>query len=461
MTNPKRRTLPAVVAGALGIGAFAAFAGAAPTDLQQQVNELQAKVQAMEAQKAPQTAQINATIASVLADAEQHSKLLANVAGPGAGHDDQGFYVRGDGFEIRPGVVLDFRYALDYRKDSKHAGTNNSTEDGFEVNRIRLTLAGFAVDENLTYFFQWDGGDINGGTGLLDATVWYRLKDTNISIFGGQFKDPFSQEANVKEQNQLCVDRSLTQQLIGNPDGVGSRIQGLGLMLGGDDAIHAQVMYHDGFGSANTSFVNGGVNWGVAARVDFKAMGKWADYGDLSARNTAENLLVIGAGGDITQGDNFTAYHFTVDAQYEMPKTLALYGGFLGLYTDNRNAAGTKNTFDWGFVVQAGYAIDQTWEPFARFDWTHFDQTQANGKKNTYEITAGINAYLNRAAKVSVDVTWLPKGTSGGAPYQDILGGTSKTELLVRGQFQLVIYFEHPLPWRATAPATAVLKFGT
>ena len=57
MTNRKRRILPAVVAGALSMGAAAAFAADNnQQDLQNQVKALEAKVASLEGKQSAQTA---------------------------------------------------------------------------------------------------------------------------------------------------------------------------------------------------------------------------------------------------------------------------------------------------------------------------------------------------------------------------------------------------------------------
>jgi len=442
MTSFKRRTLPAVVAGTLAMGAAVASADQSQQALQAELQTLQAKVAAMEAAQKPRTAEVTATIDAVLKDADRHTQKLAQMA-TSTGHDEAGFTISADNFRLNASAGMQFRYVANHGTDRKN-GDGNDTPNGFEITRARLMLSGHAFDPKMTFAFQWDAGDLTGGTALLDAIVKYEFAD-QWAVKMGQFVDPVYHENLVSGFNQLAAERSLLTQLIGAPSGVGSRVQGVSLLYGAQaDQLHAEVAFTDGFNSANTNFTDGGQNFGIAARAEYKMSGAWADYADMSARSTGkgDDLLVIGAGGDITQGNNLTAYRFTADVQYEMQKQLAVYAAFLGQYADPRNAAGDDSSFNWGFVAQAGYAIDR-FEPFARADYTHFENDQANGENNVWELTVGVNYYpfptMGNKAKFTLDLTWLPNGSPVAAPYQNILGGSDESELILRGQVQLVL----------------------
>jgi len=439
MTNPKRRTLPAVVAGALGMGAaVAAWAQPSQQDLMTQVNELQAKVASLENQQAAKAAEVQATVASVLRDADTHSLAMT---GGSAGHGEgPGFnIVQGDfSLNIQPG--MQFRFVANYGDERKH-GEDGEFDTGYEVTRARLALSGMAWDPALTYYFQWDMGDINGGVSLLDACVRYQIAD-QFALQSGQFKDFYYHEWSVGDFELLGSTRSLANGLIGVPEGSGGRIQGSSLWYGTDrDAIHAAVAIHDGLGSGNTDYADTVFQWGVTGRVEWKMMGEWKDYSDFTARMTKTDLLVLGAGVDCAQGDNFTGYKFAIDGQFETAN-LSLFGAILGRYIDPRNVANDDSSTDWGFVVQAGYAFGPQWEIFGRVDMTIYDTETAFDEDTFMEVDVGVNYYLGRDgaagnnAKVTVDVAWVGNGAPNALPYDDIIGGSDQMEVVFRAQLQ-------------------------
>jgi len=215
----------AAVAGVFSLSAAAWAVEAAPVDSGQdaKIRELEAKVAALENKQTLSSADATATIESVLRDAEQRSKLLATSGDMSAGYDD-GFFIRaGDAFELRPGVFFQFRNVIDYRDDLS-GSKSSSTDNGFEVRRMRLELNGYALSKDLEYSFVWDANREGGGTSLLDAWVKYMFND-QWGIKGGQFKEPLSHEKLVSSKRQIAVDRSMADNLMGGS--LFDRVQGV------------------------------------------------------------------------------------------------------------------------------------------------------------------------------------------------------------------------------------------
>ena len=141
----KYLTIPVVAGalGALGLGGAAVARAAEPTtaELQAQIQALQTKVQTMEAQQSQQeqkltAQQVDATVQSVLQDAEKRSKML-QMEGFTAGWSDGNFMLASAdrSFLIIPELQLQFRYILDYRSNDDTFITDSDTELGFEVAR--------------------------------------------------------------------------------------------------------------------------------------------------------------------------------------------------------------------------------------------------------------------------------------------------------------------------------------
>src|ERR1043165_7631891 len=69
-----------------------------------------------------------AVVAEMLSDASNRSSLL-----PAAGHDAKGFMISGEGFTLRVGGMLQFRYLMNWRDDNNTAGirAGDDFEPGF------------------------------------------------------------------------------------------------------------------------------------------------------------------------------------------------------------------------------------------------------------------------------------------------------------------------------------------
>jgi hypothetical protein len=216
-------------------------------------------------------------------------------------------------------------------------------------------------------------------------------------------------------------------------------------------------MLHDGSGSLNSNYLghypsapltvgNHAFDFGILARAEYKAMGKWANYSDLTAKDTKENLLVLGAAVNWDQGGNGDLLGFAADAAFEMSNGLGLYLG--GVY---RNASADlvgSDQSDWGLVAQASYLLNPAWEVFGRYSIVKYDNEIVRGsdaEDTFHEVTVGVNYYLGNngsagnRAKVTVDLNWLPNGAPMPSTNLGYLGDTIENEWVVRGQFQLAL----------------------
>jgi hypothetical protein len=461
MTSKRHFTIP-VVAGALGVGGAAMIAQAAePTaaELQAQIQSLQAKVQQMETQRPATAITANpqpATVDSVLSDANRRSQLM-EVEGMTAGHTEgeDGHFVlqSADGnFRLMPMLQLQFRNVTNWSENATASG-KDTLENGFEINRAKLELFGNAFSPDLTYDIRWASGENNGGASLVleNAYVQWRFAD-DWSVRGGQFKDNVFHEETVSSRRQLAVDRSLVNEVIGG--GRTDYVQGVALIWDNGGALRAEAAYHDGANSDNTSFQDvptilpaSNTNFGVSARVEYALQGNFRQYDDFTARNNKDDMLVLGAGLDLTQAGSDNVFFHTFDAQWEPQavKGLGVYAAYLGAYADFNNGAGAGNdtSYDWGFLVQAGYMVNEKCEVFARYSLTNLDSDVPGFSLKTdkfNELTFGANYYMHgHSAKFTIDASILPDGSPANISSADYLANDGDTEIVVRAQFQLLI----------------------
>jgi hypothetical protein len=423
-------------------------------DRDQRIRDLEARIAQLEARQAANGPELAAAVDALLRDAERRSQLLATSADASAGYDS-GFFIRaGDSWVLRPGVLFQFRHVVNWREDVDGGG--NEVENGFELRRMRFDLAGTAFSRDLTYFFHWDS--TRGDMFLLEAWAKYMFSD-NWGIRAGQFKDPVVREFLVSVRRGLSTDTSLMDNLIGAAaTGYTQAVTAIYGNYRRDNPLYIEAGLTDGAGQLNTNFIgrtepapvigNGiprhAFDFGLAGRIEYKFMGNWLDYGDFTAMGTRERLFVVGAGGDWSQGGSGNQLLGTVDAQYETAGGLGVYSAVIVRHLESELTARGEDTTDWGWLIQASYLFAPRWEVFGRYDVVRYDQAIAfadGGAEDTFhEVVLGLNYYLaGHRAKITVDLTWLPRGAPFPLLNMDALGGSGDDEIILKGQFQLLI----------------------
>ncbi|MBV8781223.1 MAG: hypothetical protein JO353_07480 [Phycisphaerae bacterium] len=439
-----------------GIVAAAAFAAAAslgfaqapatqpsPAELMAQIRSLQAQVNDMKAVQTEQSVanqkEIDATVDRVLNDANRRSKVL-DVEGFTAGYDHGRFVLRSsDGaFSFSPMAQLQFRYSTAYNS----AGSGD-TQSGFELRRTKFGFDGTAFTKDLYYFFLWNtanGGTNAGNLNLEQAFVRYQLNH-DFALQGGQYTDPAVHEQNVSSKKQLLVERSELDHIITGTSEAYDQAVGL-YYNPSDSAWKGTVAFTDGFNSFDTNFQDEPTNptdFGASARVEYKFMGNWGDYGQFTALGDKDELLVAGAGVAFTEGNSTNSVIHTADVQYDNPNGLSAYGAFLANYISND----TTNSYNYGFLGQVGYLLPNQnhWEIFGRYDWTKLDHAATiagSTEDNFHELTGGVNYYFfGQNAKATVDLSYLPNGTPGSGSTDQT--ATTDNEFVLRAQFQLLL----------------------
>jgi hypothetical protein len=470
MFFPNRRLRSAIVAGtvgtALALGSAASFAAdPSAQEMAEQLKALQAKVDQMQAkQDALDKANAQATANRVEDDASRHDKMLDVDAFTG-GWDPkklQFFIGTEDGnFYLHPGVIFQFRYVANYRDAGKKSGDSQWT-NGFEVRRAKFVFDGNVFSPDLTYKFQWQDGN-NGGSPTLEYGwgQYVFMKDVvgggNLALKAGQYKDPVYKEEFTSDTNQLMIERSLANDLVGGVS-TGPLIQGVDLLYTGNKTpVHADLVFHDGVNSGNTDFTNNrdittapiptATNFGITGRVDYKVFGDWADTTDLTGKNSGQHdLLDLGAAFDYTDLQGSRDLHWAVDAQYQIAHKLALYTGLFGNDLDFRNVKTGAPTGrdDIAGVIEGGYSLTPVWQLVARYSIVRAsDSFKTTGQGTFNEIAGGVNYFMGpdgtwgNHAKLSLDLTYLPNGTPAATGLDYLATAEDKAELVLRSQFQL------------------------
>jgi hypothetical protein len=426
----------AALAAALSIVSAASAQQATPREeaLQQELADLKARIAKLESNGATQAGA--QTKQDILADAQKRSTLGSS--SPVTAGYDKGFFIKSDDgkFLLKPSAFFQFRYIANSSDD---ADGDNHIDSGFEFRRTRFRFDGNLYSPDLTYSVVFDTDRSGGTVSLLDAWAAYKFAP-KWSVRVGQFKESVFHERDLPPLNQLAVDRTLVDAILGGNQTY--RVQGVSLIYGGgkDDDVRAEVAVHDGANSRNTNFQDQPTgDFGFGARGEYRLKGDWADYKDFTAKGTKADLLVFGAGGDYTQAGDSDILRSTLDAQWENTTGLAVYGALHGNFSDGP----ADEAFDWGAIAQVGYLLNKKVEVFGRYDVIKLDETGSDN--DTFnEFTIGANyffghdgAYLHRA-KFTVDFIYLPDGAPSNQTGLGILA-SDQDEFVLRGQFQLQI----------------------
>jgi len=451
-------TIPAVVAGALGLSAASAFgADTQPTTaeaMQKQIDALQAQVQQLQGQQQTiSTKAVDDTVERVLKDADRRSQML-QMEGFTAGWNNGRFaLMSADGnFSIMPYLQMQFRSTTNIDT----GGDDDNTEQGFSLPRVKLGFDGNLFSKNIWYYFRWNSGDSDGGgSGALNLEqAW--IKNMFADQWGvrvGQYVDPVFHEQLVNSDRQLAADRSMMNFLLSGADE--SYTQGITLIWTPDPRWNIEVGFTDGINTGNTSFRDfptGPTNFGVVGRVEWAVFGPPEQSRDFTAMGNKEDSLMIGAGVDWTQAGDTNLVNHTIDAQWEgMDGRLGLYAAYVGQFIQNGGGTGITgvtggddDSYNYGLLFQAGYMLDNNWELFGRYDYTHTDDAIAIGGTGEtedafHEATVGVNYYLHgHNAKFTLDVSWLFNGAPTGLTNLGILN-SDDDEFVIRTQFQLML----------------------
>lgn len=415
--------------------------------LTEEVRQLRTRVEQLE-QRAPTQAEIDAARARVDAD------VAAKRNNVGFRYDKDGLLFSNEQgtFTLKPQLTLTMRYVWNHAGDAGPANNRRDRDaDGFEVRRAKLTLGGTALTKQLTYQFEVTTGANGGNVTLNDAFMTYRLTETSpFFVRAGQSKNPFWHEEFTSDGLSVAAEPSLINATIGGR--AVNRTQGVALIYNNyqlnDDPLTAFVTFDDGDNSRNGDFRDtsgSGTNFGATARAEYKFIGDWRSYNNLSHLGSDKELFVLGGAGRISQTGDVNVWRGAFDAQWEFAQKWALYGGLLSAYTQQNPTAGGDDTFDYGGAVQLAYVATKNVELFGRYNVTLFDRMQAgNLSDRAQELTVGANYLLGkdgefwRQARLTLDVGWLPDGSPADFANENVSAGRG-AQFITRVQFRFVL----------------------
>jgi len=438
-----RQKLALLVASGLAAPVAVAAEPATQPDLNAKIDALQAQIDQLKSQQKAQTEQEQqTTYGSVIDDASRRTRLF-DAEGISAGYDNGRFLLRSEdgNFLLHPWLQLQFRNVTTWREDAKSGGRDDR-QNGFEIRRLKFGADGNLYTPDLTYMVQFAVDRHNGDVQLEMAWAKYHLPGTPLYIRGGQYKEPLDHEQLAASRFFPAIDRTLIDDFFIGGEGF---VQGVSLIYDPGNSLRAEGAFTDGIKNFNNNFQDyptAGItaDWGAAGRVEYKLLGHWKDYDQITAYGVKDPSLVVGAGADYTETGHSDSLVHVVDAQFQTNTGISVYGAYLGRYTTH-NTSANVDTYDSTLRGQVSWAIDRHWEPYARYEYIHFDghEFTTTTKTTVHVITAGANYYLaGFGAKVSLDLSYLPNGSPVADDGFGILTSNGHNELVGRAQFQVV-----------------------
>lgn len=398
---------------------------------------------------------------------------------------------------LSPSLLVQTRYMVSFRKDRSpplsplQPGRNDTA--GFSIPRAQLRLDANIANEQLLARIAFDFGDAEGRRGrgrpdegipgdtgtaqLREAWAQYNFtgEQSGYYLKAGQFRSTLIHEESVAPENQLAVERSVTNELFAPGNTQGIALGFVGADIAWEASFNSGIDFIGMRETANTQFNSPfEADAAVTGRVDWKLAGDWSRFEDFTSWRGDDVAARVGAGvhwqrqGDTNPGSSQPDFLFgdtidisnltwTVDGSYESDGWNA-FVAYVGHRLEYEYPVQTILLIQHGLVAQAGMFFTDDLEGFARFDATRLDSTLTNGfgtdEKLHMYLTVGMNWYItpfSHAAKFSFDVTTalrdsdtLDAGSTGSnsiffpdPSVTGLLGDTSE-EWVMRAQLQFL-----------------------
>lgn len=386
-------------------------------------------------------AQVRALVADAIADSDRRSSLQQT--GLTAGYD-KGFFLRSaDGnWSLNMKGQIDLRYTWNSAQgQGSLAPAEPDNLYGFEVRRLKLSWSGTIFDPSWEYEVKV-GTSSTGGI-ILDYAYFQKSFENDLAIKTGQFKLPFLLEETASSARQLAVDRSYVNELY-NQD-FSKIVQG----SWAGDTVRVWGAYSDGFASRNTTWNNTTATTSqncLTGRVEWKALGDWKQFGDMTSFKGSGNALLFGAAVNWQAnkyGAKIDRFSWTIDGSWKSDG----WNVFAYVTGNHLDPATGSSADQFGAVIQGGYFFTDRWEVFARYEWSDLDGLSPVGAAlpSASDLvslaTVGVNWYIDKhnlkwQNDVGIGLDSVPLDQTGIGWRQDALG--EEGQVVVRSQFQLL-----------------------
>lgn len=357
----------------------------------------------------------------------------------------------GDAGSLGLGAFVRSRYTWSERDDSLLG--DDETTIGFSIPRLEITAAAGVTDSVTGVVSFVTRPNINGEFELENAFAHWNLNE-QLGLTIGQFMPAVRRGDMVHESGVGGLGRTTSHEFFS-----GEYQQGIQLSQAFDETSNWwwSTYISDGPRSVNSEFQSADeFDIAFGGRFEYKALGTWDQFTDVTAfRGDGEGLL-FGLGGYVALDgetnpaslDDLMLCSISADANYERDGFRA-GATFDWLQVDEDNNP-TIDLFGWS--LEGGAFISDQTELFARIEQIIADDDLMLSDDDFLFLRAGINHFLipeSQAARLSFDVGYAfdptapltGVGLSGAAVMgvssdSGFVGSTEDGELVFRGQFQ-------------------------
>ncbi len=381
--------------------------------------------------------EIRGLVCDVLADADTRASLLRD--GVTAGWDGHPFIASADGaFRLEIEGRLQLRYVVSVQDDA--AGVTDTTQGGFETRRVRTIFSGHVLDPSLTYKFQATFAR-GGGSLILEDAILRKDLGNGLGLAAGQFRAPFTREANVSTFRTTAVERAIAHGVLEL-----TRSQGVEIDWTWDRLL-VRGSLNDGDNGANLPALPAGAGllvsteFALSARAELLLAGARRQFNDFQGWPDGDPGLLVGGGvyyqrGEFGAGlaDRADELRWTFDVSAEFSGA-HLYAAVGGRHVDRDSGSETDVVI---FVLQGGVFVTGDIEAFARFEGGDDDSAD-----DLTLLTVGATKYWNRHnLKWTTDVGYgfdpvTSTFAATGAGWRSDPAGTDG-QVVVRSQVQLM-----------------------
>lgn len=378
--------------------------------------------------------EVKTLVREVLADADTRASMQEG--GVTAGYNNGFFLASEDGkFLLNISGQIQTRYTFNHREGSLNgnASTGDNWSHGFSLPRTKLFFEGHVGSPKIGYkvilqaqdYAYFDGSHLF----VEEAVVSGQVAD-NVSVYAGRTAYAFDRLGTLDTRYLTTLER------YGYGSGDYGNWTGAGVIVNINDSARVNAMLYNQYDNG----FDFGVEYGVAARGEFKLAGNWEQYNDMNAWSNEGTLSVIGVGVMYEQGregtasdiDESRAVSLTADYSHEVNGLSLLAAGYLSTNFDN-------SSYDHAYALigQAGYFfVADKVEGYARAEYSNVK----GGNGEQFSATAGVNYYLAKhAAKFTFEVNYSKYGvysyTDSGYLPQDF---GDRNQIFAAAQFQLL-----------------------
>lgn len=416
------RVMAVLASNGAAVGASTTASELAPDDsLQAAIDDLRSEIARYRTDRedhrldAERRDAIREVVADVLADAGTRTSFAEGDGPSFTAGWNKGFKLESaDGdFSLRLSGEMQIWYVVNHREGDQVLPLENhpGVAWGMENRRTRLRFGGHVGDPSIQYRVQVNMTRV-GGVSFLEFGLLKFVLAPEWSLSVGQFRPLFMREWNVPVWNQLAVDRSVVAAYFNPGFAQGAELEWR------NDRFRMVGWFGDGLGSrgfgpartnsSNTPWNETATRWSFTTRSEWKPLGTWAQFNDMTSPIGSETGLLFGVdcfgqaiNDRIPAADGTVAFGLSADISLDLSGA-SVMASFTWGHTE---PVSSPSRSPWGLTVQAAHYLTDEIELFARYSYLDYDSPIDLAPRTArYDgFTVGWNWYFNPQVKLTMD----------------------------------------------------------